>query len=419
MIEDLKFTPPPLFNVQTATSNRLSYTPASNGAWAGPPGTHNNTYRFTPASTKDGCGPHGNYDRHFNFTTANVASRFDFNHGPFKLTWWEPESFYYYDAMLISAFYGMKWWDYREYFNIPRENFILVADSGGFEQLTQKVRIDPIDVLRWEELNADVGFALDVPPKDPITHAPATDINHFISCAEQTQRNTDIMISHRENFKMKFYKVLQGGDKEQLDLWWTYIDKFETDGLCTSPQPAQQPLPTALHIGYALLKGIKNLHVLLGTGINVTPVNVYGSTLFDLYTFDSSSYGQGTMTRDYWLPNNLNESINLGRNGNLKYTNLPCDCPICQNVNADEMRADGSEPGALISLHNLYNYIRQVNFLKSLTQDPDYYFSYVKKHFPDNTYQALCFIRDCKEGNFDSAYKKYFRNKISLSSVWG
>ncbi len=419
MAQTTKFTPPPLFNVQTSKSNNLHFTPASTGTGAGPQGLHKLNFAYTPACTKDGCGPAGNYDKQFNFTPANIASRFDFNHGPFKLTWWEPTSFYYYDAMLISAFYGMKWWDYREYFNIPKENFVLVGDSGGFEQLTQNVRIDPIDVLRWEERNVDIGFTLDVPPKDPVTHAPATDPAHFLRCAEQTKRNTEIMCSHRENFKMKFYKVLQGGDREQLDLWWKYIADFETDGLCSSPQPAQQPLPTALHIGYALSKGIKNLHILLGSGMNVTPVNVYGSQFFDTFTFDSSSYSQGTMTRDYWLPNNLNESINMGRSNTNHFINLPCDCPVCQHTTADDMKADGSEPGAIISLHNLYNYIRQINFLKALTQDQDFYFDYVKKHFPDNTYRAICFIRDCKEGDFDSAYNKYFRHKITLINVFG
>ena len=395
-----KFTPPPLFNHQNQPDKRnstIKYTPASTGTGAGPLGLHNN----------------------FNFTPANIASRFDFEHGSFKLTWWEQTSFYYYDAMLISAFYGMKWWDYREYFNIPRENFTLVGDSGGFEQLTQKVRIDPIDVLRWEERNVDIGFALDVPPKDPITHAPATDPAHFLRCAEQTKRNTEIMVKHRENFKMKFYKVLQGGDREQLDLWWKYIADFDTDGLCSSPQPAQQPLPTALHIGYALSKDIKNLHILLGSGMNVTPVNIYGSQFFDTYTFDSSSYGQGTMTRDYWLPNNLNESINFGRSNDNKFIQLPCDCPVCQHTTATDMKAEGSEPGAIISLHNLYNYVRSINFLKALTQDEEFYFDYVKKHFPDNTYRALCFIRDCKEGDFDLAYNKYFRHKITLNNIFG
>jgi hypothetical protein len=83
------------------------------------------------------------------------------------------------------------------------------------------------------------------------------------------------------------------------------------------------------------------------------------------------------------------------------------------------MKADGSEPGALISLHNLYNYIRQVDFLKALAQDPDFYFDYVQKHFPDETYKAICFIRDCKEKDFDSVYPKYFSHKTMLSSKWG
>jgi hypothetical protein len=372
--------------------------------------------KFTPTPLFNMQSDH---PQDFKYTPANIVSCFGFNHGPFKLTWWETNSFYRYDAMLISAFYGMKWWKYREYFNIPRENFLLIADSGGFEQLTQGARIDELDVLRWQERNADIGFALDIPPKDPVTHAPATDVNHFIKCAEQTQRNTDIMNSHRATSKMKFYKVLQGGDKEQLDLWWSYIKDFETDGLCSSPQPAQQPLPTALHIGYAISKEIKNIHILLGSGINVTPVNVYGSKFFNLYTFDSSSYGQGTMTRDYWLPYNLNESINFGRNSkNTAIDALPCDCPVCQHTTADDMKAEGSEAGAIISLHNLYNYIRYVNFLTNLSQDEEFYFEYVKKHNPNNTYKALCFIRDCKEKGLEDAYKTYYRHKINLSTLW-
>lgn len=391
-----KFTPPPLFNLMKG--NTLKFTPVSSNVEAGPVGISTNLKTFTPSFE----GMQGRYDKRLK---------------EYKLSWWEPQSIFHHDSILMSAFYGMKWWDFREFFNIPRKDFLFVADSGGFQQLTTRERIEPVNVLRWEEKNADIGFILDIPPLDPKTLGPTKDFDFFKKCALQTARNADRMNKNRENVSgFKLYSVIQGSDKRELNYWSKQLEDFSFDGICGSPKPPNDPMQVALHIAYAHSKGVKNMHILLGTGKGTTPVNVFGGKFFNLFTFDSSAYATGSKFREYQLPYQ-NRSITFSTISDQKtgVKILPCDCPVCQLAVVDDLFAEGSTPGALISLHNLYNYIRQVNLLSSLSDDEEYYLQYVSECVSPVTAKAIRYLQDYRETqDFDSTYSKYFRKKKSL-----
>jgi hypothetical protein len=63
--------------------------------------------------------------------------------------------------MLVSAFYGLKWKDnFRQYYNMP-DDFIIIGDSGGFQNMTMNANLDPIEVLRWQEKHCQIGLSFD------------------------------------------------------------------------------------------------------------------------------------------------------------------------------------------------------------------------------------------------------------------
>jgi len=420
-----KFTPPPLFNLmrekeadKLTYKPTLKYTPVSSNVAAGPIGIPSSHAKFTPTAFEG----HAKGWRGCVFTPSGQGVRYnekyDVNGRTFKLTWWEPKSIFHYDAMLMSSYYGMKWWNFRDYFNIPRRDFLLVADSGGFQQLTSGERIEPISVLRWQENNADIGFILDIPPLNPKTLGPAGDFSFFKKCALKTARNAEIMDKHREKEDFLLYSIVQGGSVKELEYWYGCLKDFSFDGICGSPKPPNDPMQVALHIAFAHSKGAKRAHILLGTGSAATPVNVYGSKLFDLFTFDSSSYATGSKLRKYELPYS-DEAIYFstlsGRK--VKLERLPCDCPVCRLATPDDLAADGSVPGALISLHNLYNYLRKINLLSSLASDEEAYLDYVKRYYPASTVRAIEFLQRYRETDFHTAYSEYFRAGKNLASL--
>lgn len=391
------FTPPPLFNIM---SNEKSKAPT-----------------FTPVVLDGHVGILGTSK--FIPTVPDIQGRYDKKLEKYSLSWWEPTSIFHHDALLMSAYYGMKWWNFREHFKIPKEGFLLVADSGGFQQVSTNIRIDPIKVIEWQEENADIGFILDVPPKDPQSFMPTKDMSFFIKCADQTARNVELATKNRGgNKNFHLYAILQGGDREQLKIWWKKISEFDYDGCCTSIQPADDPMQVALSTAYTHHLGFKNAHVLVGTGQKVTPVNVFAAKLFDNFTFDSSSYAVGSKFRKYFIPNLLwRDTIGFATLGgeSTKIKTLPCDCPVCRIATVKDMFAEGSVSGALISLHNLYNYIKFVRMLTALSGDEEYYLKYVARYASSETARAIRCLQDYRESqDFDAVYSKYFKTKKSL-----
>jgi len=81
------------------------------------------------------------------------ASESDITYNGYNLNWWGPKTFFKGKAVLIP--YGKK--VSRKSMKIPDE-VTVIGDSGGYEILTkrakgQKVDINPLAVLRWEEEN--------------------------------------------------------------------------------------------------------------------------------------------------------------------------------------------------------------------------------------------------------------------------
>ena len=307
--------------------------------------------------------------------------------------------------MLCSAFYGMRdKWNYREEYNIPKD-FLLIADSGGFEQATQGIRIEPIDVLKWQENNADIAFTLDVPPVNPENLKFTDDMNYFKKCADQSIRNAECAQKNRDNIKL--YSVLQGHTKEQLDIW-SQKKLTEYDGTALSHKSTHL-VWLSVQAMYAKEQGVQNIHVLTGTGYNSVPIIVYLRKHFKQVTFDSSSYGMGARNMQYNLPYRYH--LFFGRAYNEKVKTLPCDCPICQAISIEDLQTGTSISGALISLHNLYNYIQHVNFLDAIVDDEELFSNYIKRHTNEKTQRAYNFLTSCEKIGFDDTYTKFFPDK--------
>lgn len=375
-------------------SKRVEFTPGSSSVLPGPPGIYekNRNILFVPAVS----------------TIEDRLKKETIDPEGFSLNWWSPKAFFQHSSILVSSFYGMKRGDYRDHYGIPRKNFTVVGDSGGFQQLTKKVRLDPEEVLRWQEANVDIGFGLDIPPIDPKTMGPVGDFNFFKRCAEISWKNFTEMSDARTKQDFKFYSIIQGGSRKELEYWNSGI-KGSFDGVCMSPKPPNDPMQVALHIAFAKSIGYKNIHILLGSGKSVTPIIVYGRRFFDLITFDSSSYAVGSIYKRYNLPT-MKGALDFGRKGD-KIKEFPCECPICRNCKVVHVTTGGSTPGVLLSLHNLYIYLKFVEDLRILSEDDVVFTEIVRGNTPEKTWIALEFLKYFEEEDFDKAYNRFFVRK--------
>jgi len=373
--------------------------------------------RFTPV-LPEGLASAGYYLRkHIRFTPAisglEDRGKIEKEGNSFTLDWWTKTAMFNYDALMISTFYGLEKSNFREYYNIPRKNFLLFADSGGFQIFSQKIKIEPLYVLKWQERNVDVGLTLDVPPLDASQNVVG-DFDTFKRAAEQSKRN--YLIAHRNwNEKLELLKVIHGSSPSRLDYWKKTVEDLEFSGYAFSPKPVCAET-VAIVLAYAKEIGAKKIHIFLGSGEVVTPIMIYARKFFDRLTFDSSSFSSaGARYRRYYLPYKISRGISFGGGYNGKIKNLPCSCPVCQLATVKDMNAEGSLPGGLIALHNLYVYLQYYHFLTNLSDDEELYKAFLNDRGLKTTVRMLDFLDYSAEVGFYDAYNTVFEKEKTTS----
>ena len=328
------------------------------------------------------------------------------------LQWWKPDAVIKHSTLLITAASGINEWNFREKHKIPTDGFTLIGDSGGFQLLTGQVPfLEPINVLRWLEKNADIGMTLDVPPVDPVTLGPLDDMNYFRKCAEKSARYYEKMYADRVTTHLQLLKVSQGGNKKELELWHKITNDCKFDGFSLSCKPPGDPMQVALHTTFIHGKEQpKRIHILLGTGYDVIPAIIYASKMFEDVTFDSASYLQGAKMRTYSLPINPKIRIDFStkEGNNLKLKKLPCSCPICQNLKPSDLQGEGSTIGAALSIHNLWVVKNYIETLTTMVDDEELFLTFVRRNCGSRTLKSIEMIDDyIEKGDFNEVYEKY------------
>ena len=352
----------------------------------------------------------------------------------FSLSWWKPESFYYHSNMLVSAWYGMQYTNFRDRFQIPRENFTFFGDSGGFQIATQKVKIPTLKIQRWQEKHCDIGFTKDYPTYD----VDKTDNITYRKHQDKTIEEARYFNKHRQRYddKFKLYGVIFGRDINDFKYFANAYEDLEFDGIGVGSVADRGANPT--EIAEVILMAIdafglkKNLHLFGRSGNTFMPVVAYIRKKYGIegLTYDSSSYSRGSSDREYYSPVNLQYKWTFNQKRETKIQSLPCKCPVCSNVrNSEELCKDGSVPGALISLHNLYWYLHYDKMFNTLVDDDSVFRGYCETMYglEGDVVIALDYIDYCLDkGEFitlnyyltEGRFEAKDENHIRGDSIW-
>jgi len=230
---------------------------------------------------------------------------------------------------------------------------VFFIDSGGFQNRTSDLTIDPIEILRIQEsIGADIAATLDIPvlpQENTLTQKHAETLRTCV-------KNALITLKHREREDMLIYACIQGGDIRAMLNMVDYLQKrgqfdgFAIGGLVPKRSNFQQIVDTI----WAVRKRIRDapLHVFGLGGPSYIPLLVY----LGVDTFDSSSYLRAGSKRVYFVPGQ--GSVDFQDIG--KCTWLPCVCPVCSAHPYNEVREDRR----LIALHNLWMITYEIRKLK-------------------------------------------------------
>ena len=119
-----------------------------------------------------------------------------------------------------------------------RNGTVIVGDSGGYQIGKGVLKFDWLDfegksanetrqkILEWLEVTADWSMMLDVPTWacDHI-HSPKTGLKTFEDCLEKTRFNNKYFLDNRLG-QTKWLNVLQGGDWDTAEKWYTGVKEF-------------------------------------------------------------------------------------------------------------------------------------------------------------------------------------------------
>lgn len=344
------------------------------------------------------------------------------------LDFWTNNSLIKPDKLLITYWYGRRYENFRKHFNMP-DDITLIGDSGGFEILSHQSKgepifIDPIDVVKWQENNCNVGIILDIPPITLIggsrTSIKVDDMKTLKEKAKTTNQNGKIMQANRTKFKedgFMLYNVLQGGTLERINIWYDEVKDMGVDGWCIAPKPSSDPLNSALMLCYLHSKGItENIHILGVTGFNVTPLISYCKDMFKNVTYDSIAYIHGMVTRAMRMPLDPRQNIFMGRKSTGKINKI-CTCEVCNNVDIKEFYNEKTIGGWYITLHNLLMYKKYNEFANGLAEHKEEFKNIFFKFLSNDRFkQAIRFIDCYKQHGLEHACKQYIYKNTSLNS---
>jgi len=280
-----------------------------------------------------------------------------------KYDWWTGSTGFYYKYGLLSAGDSTNGLVSEDTFQKP-EGFILLADSGGFQTVTQRRSFVPETIAEWQDrMNSDIKFILDYPP------------------IERTPTGFSSTVLHGEGFRNKLaltedasrrmvaaytkggdvYGVLHGNNIEELISWRDTLMKVHD------------------FKGWGLKVGIKGVDPLekkikMLAEIGVNRIHLFGVTNFmhiimvakymrqykiENCTFDSTRF-IATKFSNVYYPVMGNIVTWFRREEKKPDMRMACDCPVCQTLKPNSFldANDDVTFGYISSLHNIYHFNR-------------------------------------------------------------
>ena len=303
---------------------------------------------------------------------------------------------------------------------------VLVHNSAGFQIASFKMRgeicnIKPIDSLRWQEANCDIGMNLDIPP----TLGKVVEYGEFKKALAESVNNFKLFEKERKNYNMKLYNVLHGENINLMEKWYDAVKDFKFDGWAVGMKPPWDPMIQAMGFMFLWEKGeiqkdsCSGVHFFGTSGKHVVPTIAYMASKLQnkRITYDSSSYNIGSIYRTYYLPFDIGPHLSFGdkfKRVNPHLKQLPCQCPVCQSIgDINELNRTDIYAGTLLSLHNMYQYIYYNNMLNRLVHDKDIFIDYLKKiNISDKTLKSIEFIDFAMDKGLYNAIDKFKHDLI-------
>jgi len=295
-----------------------------------------------------------------------------------------------------------------------------MADSGGFQFSTGVLSfVDPINMVKWYNDNADIGMVLDMPVSRE--HGLAT----FKRAAHTQARNTAAMVAHKAEH-LDLMNIIHGSTVEDRAYYRRVVERDDITKLAVAGDYNGTVLDvinnllslvndTGSHYDHYHLLGIFNPR------ITALLAKVASEGIVDTLTSDSSTAIQAATVREFYVISK-NEGLHRTPVGH-KYIHpnisnrLPCSCPVCSTLKYTDVftTVNSGSCIALLAVHNMFAMSTYMSMLDTYanTLSTEEYRSYLSSTIAkrgsggQEMLHCIDFIESYKEEGLEAAQRKF------------
>lgn len=236
---------------------------------------------------------------------------------------------------------------------------MVFTDSGAYQSFKGRLELRQEEIINFQEsIDVDVGVMLDVPSRG----------ESFEECREsviETAKRGEEWSILRSKDRNAWEGVIQGGAyPELLELSCRLMSKFDFDIFAVGVPPKYW---VSYNFEFIVVQGLnsrmnispeKPLHAFgMGNPIILSLLTAIGYDIFDSASY--AIYAKDGRYMTEWGVKRIEE---------LDY--LPCDCPLCLNMSADELKTMAEDERVnFLARHNLYVIRREVNAIKQAIRE--------------------------------------------------
>jgi len=314
-----------------------------------------------------------------------------YEHRGFKLDFWQDNPVFNYKHILIAFnFFGHK--NRRQIFGKNNKKLFIFGDSGGFASASQNLNINPIDVIKWQQQNCNMGVLLDVPPFIFTGVAGLNKTNNVIykKALKQTIENIQEAKQYvKSNYQ--WWGVIQGKTFAQKLHWYKEISKIHNfKNWAISAKPSHNYYQIISSIALAYKYKIKNIHLFQLSAVRSIALLIlcqkHLDNYFDKIYFDSSTPSRMGLGNRYL-------QITAERNKLIKFSDrlskkkqeqlikeFDCQCEVCKHFETKEYFLPSWQGSGIIFLHDFNILVQKIKELKKYSKDDLIEFSRVPKN---------------------------------------
>jgi len=336
--------------------------------------------------------------------------------------WWKESSPFNYPNVLINLIGTTK----KEIDSIKENSndLFLLTDSGGFQVISGNCSLDwKHSLLKQIELGASKIFAFDIPP---VKQKFEGSLNQFIYMCDKDTKNiieqnintalkqSEFLKEHHPDSFKRFCYIVHGKTKEQIDHNFIILNK-KINGIDNYSDYFPGGVVYAaknndiMFIAMAARHAFDNF-ISKGKYVHFLGLGSFSRMLIlirnEITTFDSSSVLQGARANGFTNIIDISKEMQIPTSGYFLKGQF-CICPVCSQVDYDELLKNNKPIGKFFISHNLWHLLKINCFLDKL--DKTSYTDVVKNNFKVNTQviKALEFIDECEKIGLEKAMLKF------------